>query len=110
MNQNHLILLFCCGCIGAVIGFAHTLYLLTLIFIAFILAVFVYSDYKAWRESTRTDLKKNLRAAWTPGRRSSRYLEYRGNFPDVVPVVAEGSLAYRGASMSSVDLQYKAQR
>lgn len=58
MNQNHMIVLLCCGCIGAVIGFAHTLYLLTLIFIAFILAVFVYSDYKASRGPTRTDLKK----------------------------------------------------
>ena len=58
MNQKQIILLFCVGCIGALIGFAHTQYLLTLIFIAFILLAFIYSDFKAWRESTRTDLKK----------------------------------------------------
>jgi hypothetical protein len=58
MERNNLIALFGIGCIVAIIGFALAQYLITLIVIAFIILAFLYSDFKAWRESSRTDLKK----------------------------------------------------
>jgi uncharacterized membrane protein YfcA len=51
-------LLFAIGCIVSIIGFALAQYLPTLIVIAFILFAFLYSDFREWRESTKTDLKK----------------------------------------------------
>jgi hypothetical protein len=58
MKRNEMILLFVLGCIVSIIGFFLAQYLLTLIIIAFILCAFLYSDFKVWRESTKTDLKK----------------------------------------------------
>jgi len=58
MNRNQLIFLFVIGCIVSIIGFALAQYLPTLIIIAFIIFAYLYSDFKAWRESTKTNLKK----------------------------------------------------
>lgn len=58
MNRNSLILLFVIGCIVSIIGFALAQYLPTLIIIAFIIIAYLYSDFKAWRESAKTNLKK----------------------------------------------------
>lgn len=58
MKRNEMILLFVLGCIVSIIGFFLAQYLLTLIIIALILCAFLYSDFKVWRESTKTDLKK----------------------------------------------------
>jgi hypothetical protein len=58
MERNTLTALFGIGCIVAIIGFAIAQYFLTLIVIAFIILAFLYPDFKAWRESGQTDLKK----------------------------------------------------
>lgn len=58
MKQIETISLFILGCIVSIIGFVLAQYLLTLIIIVFILVAFIYSDFKAWRESAKTDMKK----------------------------------------------------
>ncbi|AGB03358.1 hypothetical protein [Methanoregula formicica] len=58
MKRNEMILLFVLGCIVSIIGFFLAQYLLTLIIIALILCAFLYSDFKEWRESNKSDLKK----------------------------------------------------
>ncbi|MGA2917170.1 hypothetical protein [Methanoregula sp.] len=58
MNRNEQIVLFAIGCFASIVGFFLGQYLLTLIAIAFILVAFLYSDFKKWHESSKTDLKK----------------------------------------------------
>jgi hypothetical protein len=56
MDQKNVFLLFGAGCVVIVVGLALAQYLLTLITIAFIILVFLYSEFKIWYESTKTNL------------------------------------------------------
>jgi hypothetical protein len=58
MEQKKLILFLITGCIVSLIGFFLAQYLLTLIVIGFIIVIFLYSDFRKWRESTKEDFRK----------------------------------------------------
>jgi uncharacterized membrane protein YfcA len=58
MEQNRLILFLITGCVVSIIGFFLAQYLLTLMVIGFIILVFLYSDFKTWRDSTKEDYRK----------------------------------------------------
>jgi 4-hydroxybenzoate polyprenyltransferase len=48
MDRNMLMILFVIGCFVGIIGVSLMQYLLTLIIIAFIVVIFLYSDFKTW--------------------------------------------------------------
>jgi hypothetical protein len=58
MEQNKLILFLITGCFVSITGFFLAQYFLTLIVIGFIILVFLYSDFKTWREATKEDYRK----------------------------------------------------
>ena len=58
MEQSRLILFLITGCVVSIIGFFLAQYLLTLIIIGFIILVFLYSDFKTWRDSMKEDYRK----------------------------------------------------
>jgi len=58
MERNHLILLLVLGILIVLYTFMSLQWTLGIIIAAIILCAFLYSDFKVWRESTKTDLKK----------------------------------------------------